>query len=294
MRGDKLQKLRRQYPACSIPVASPPIRMIHPFESSFTGIVLAGERGPHDPVAQAAGVCCKSLAPVAGQPMVLRVMDTLDAAADIGEQILCGPAWETVKRSPELQRRIESGNVRWMAPKSSPSRSAFRALQSLPRETPALITTADHALLNTDILDYFCEHARGSGCDVVVGLASHELVTRTYPDVRRTVIRFRDHDYQGCNLFAFLSPESRQAARFWKRIEHQRKHPLRLMSVLGWTTVLRYLCNRLSLDETLAALSRRVRVRIGAVILPFAEAAIDVDKVSDWEFAQRVLGASDT
>jgi len=66
------------------------------------------------------------------------------------------------------------------------------------------------------------------------------------------------------------------------------------MSVLGWTTVLRYLCNRLSLDETLAALSRRVQLKIGAVILPFAEAAIDVDKVSDWEFAERVLGASDT
>jgi hypothetical protein len=143
--------------------------------------------------------------------------------------------------------------------------------------------------LRTEILEYFCEHARGSGCDVVVGLASHELVTRTYPDVRRTVIRFRDHDYQGCNLFAFLSPESRQVARFWKRIEHHRKHPLRLMGALGWMTVLRYLCNRLSLDETLAALSRRVQVRIGAVILPFPEAAIDVDKASDWEFAERVL-----
>jgi hypothetical protein len=124
----------------------------------------------------------------------------------------------------------------------------------------------------------------------VVGLASHALVTRAYPDVRRTVIRFRDDNYQGCNLFAFLSAESRQVARFWMRIEQHRKHPLRLMGVLGWTTVLRYLGNRLSLDQTLAALSRRVQVRIGAVILPFAEAAIDIDKVSDWEFAERVLG----
>lgn len=264
--------------------------MTHPLENSFTAIVLAGERGPDDAVARAAGVCCKSLVPVAGQPMVLRVLDTLNAAVEIDEQVLCGPDWDAVEQNPALRKRIESGSVHWIAPKASPSRSAFSALQSLPDDRPALITTADHALLTTDMLEYFCEQARASDCDVVVGMASNTLVSRTYPDVARTVIRFRDDDYQGCNLFAFMSAESRQVARFWKRVEHHRKQPLRIARALGWMTVLRYLLNRLSLDEALAAISKRVQVRIGAVILPFPEAAIDIDKVSDWEFAERVLG----
>lgn len=263
--------------------------MNHPLENSFTAIILAGDRVPDDAVARAAGVCCKSLAPVGGQPMVLRVMDTLDATADIGNQILCGPDWSAVEQNAALKKRIESGTVHWIAPKASPSRSAFRALQSLPDDQPALITTADHALLTTDILDYFCGEARAGDYDVVVGLASNELVKRTYPDVTRTVIRFRDNDYQGCNLFAFMSAESRQVARFWKRVEHRRKQPLRIAGALGWWTVLRYLFNRLSLEEALAAISKRVQVRIGAVILPFPEAAIDIDKASDWEFAERVL-----
>jgi GTP:adenosylcobinamide-phosphate guanylyltransferase len=264
--------------------------MSHPLEHSFAAIILAGERGPDDEVARAAGVCCKSLVPVNGQPMVLRVMDTLDATADIGNQVLCGPDWSAVEQNAGLKKRIESGIVHWIAPKTSPSCSAFRALQSLPKDQPALITTADHALLTTDILDYFCEQARASDCDVMVGLALDELVSRTYPDVARTVIRFRDNGYQGCNLFAFMSAESREVARFWKRMEHHRKQPLRIAGALGWWTVLRYLLNRLSLEEALAAISKRVQVRIGAVILPFPEAAIDIDKVSDWEFAERVLG----
>ena len=44
--------------------------------ASLTAIVLAADRTPRDPVARAAGVPCKSLAPVGGRPMVLRVLDT--------------------------------------------------------------------------------------------------------------------------------------------------------------------------------------------------------------------------
>ena len=43
-------------------------------ELPFTAIVLAGDRVPGDPVARAAGVPCKALAPVGGVPMVLRVL----------------------------------------------------------------------------------------------------------------------------------------------------------------------------------------------------------------------------
>ena len=37
----------------------------------FTALVLAGSRGAADPVAQAAGVAHKALAPVGGIPMIL-------------------------------------------------------------------------------------------------------------------------------------------------------------------------------------------------------------------------------
>jgi GTP:adenosylcobinamide-phosphate guanylyltransferase len=47
-------------------------------ERLFTAVVLAGDRGSEDPVARAAGVRSKSLTPVGGRPMVLRVIDALE------------------------------------------------------------------------------------------------------------------------------------------------------------------------------------------------------------------------
>ena len=77
---------------------------------------------------------------------------------------------------------------------------------------------------------------------------------------------------------------------FWRRVEAQRKHPLRVIRILGWTTVLRYLLGRLTLDKALGLLSARLGCTAVAVVLPYAEAAIDVDTVADWQEAGRIAG----
>ncbi len=92
---------------------------------------------------------------------------------------------------------------------------------------------------------------------------------------------FSDGDFCGCNLFAFLTPEGRRAARFWRRIEQQRKKPMVLIGLLGWRSVIRYRLGMLSLEEALTRLGKRLGLRIRAVILPYANAAIDVDSIAD-------------
>ncbi len=256
----------------------------------FTAVVLAGDRAPDDPVAQAAGVCCKALSPVGGIPMVLRVLKALGTAREIDTHILCGPPWSAVEQEAELQARITSRQVTWMANEASPSASAYAVMQALPETTPVLLTTADHALLTTRIVDFFCAEARTSGCDMVVALAPHDLVTTTYPGVRRTVLTFREGAYCSCNLFAFLTPRARAVADFWRRVERQRKKPLRVIGVLGWVALWRYWLGRLSLTEGLDQISRRMGLRVGTVIMPFPEAAVDVDTVSDWRFAEKLVG----
>jgi len=258
-------------------------------KQKFTAVVLAADRGPDDPVARAAGSRCKSMAPIDGTPMVLRVLDALSESTSINARILCGPAQSIVNREPDLDARIRSGEVGWMANLQTPSTSAYQVLQSLPEQTPVLLTTADHAMLSARIVDYFCTNARGTGCDVVAGVARHEAVTKAYPRTQRTATRLQDGSYCGCNLFAFLTPCARRAADFWRQVETQRKKPLRVIRVLGVTAVLRYLLGQLSLTEALERVSRRLGFKAGAVIIPFPEAAIDVDSVADWELVQAIV-----
>ena len=257
----------------------------------FTAVVLAADRGPDDPVAKAAGVRCKSLTPVGGKPMVFRVLDALTASQVVNTYILCGPPKSVVDQEPDLRTLIASGRVQWFENQATPSSSAFHVLQTLPDESPVLLTTADHALLSARIVDFFCSEAQATGCDVVAGVARHEAVTAAYPQTRRTAIRLEDGAYCGCNLFAFLTPRARLAADFWRRVENQRKNPLRVIRVLGWSAILRYLMGRLSLNEALGRISRRLGFKAGAVVLPCPEAAIDVDSVGDWQLVENIVSS---
>ena len=258
-------------------------------ERPFTAVVLAGDRKPGDPVAEAAGVSCKSLIPVGGRPMVLRVLDALEEAREIESVILCGPHRAAIGEEEELHARIASGKVKWVESQATPSSSTYQVLQSLADEISVLVTTADHALLTAEMVNYFCSGARGSGKDVVVGLALHELVTAKYPETKRTAIPLGDGSYCSCNLFGFLTPEARSAAHFWRKVESQRKKALRLISAFGWMAVLHYLLRRPSLEEGLGRISQRLGLSAGAVVMPFPEAAVDVDTVSDWKLVESIV-----
>jgi GTP:adenosylcobinamide-phosphate guanylyltransferase len=255
----------------------------------FSAIILAADREPGDPVAESAAVSCKALAPVSGREMVLRVLDTLAEADEIEKRLLAGPAINSIEQNPELSELISSGKVKWFAPQGTPSTSAFNVLQSLPEDIPVLVTTADHALLTAEMVDHFCSEARASGCDVIAGVAEYELLAEAVPGTRRTVTQLADGGYCGCNLFAFLTPQSRRAADFWRKVEQERKNPLRIIKVMGWTAVISYLLGRLSLEQALGKLSQRMGLRVGVVRMPFAEAAIDVDKVEDLFLVESIL-----
>jgi hypothetical protein len=220
--------------------------------------------------------------------MLLRVMDALRGSAEIGPCILCGPDKAILEQSGRIKSRLDSSRIDWVPHRESPSASAFHVLQSIAEDRPVLVTTADHALLRPHIVDHFCAHARSLGDDLCAALATRELIATAYPGMRRTVTRLKDGAFCFCNLFAFCTPKARLAADFYRRVEAQRKKPLRVVSALGWMTVLRFALGRLSLAEMLGRVSERLEMRVGAVLMPYAEAAVDVDTVNDWHFAESI------
>ena len=221
--------------------------------------------------------------------MVLRVLDTLAEAREVDSVAVCGPSESLLPHEPELCARITAGKIAWIPPQATPSASTFHVLKGLPHDSPVLVTTADQAFLTAEIVDFFCRKARATECDVVVGLASHAEVMAAYPQTKRTSTRLRDGGFCSCNLFAFLTPRARNAAEFWRKCERNRKKPWRMMREIGWQVVIRYFLGALSLNEVLKRLSTRMDLKAGAVILPFPEAAVDVDTVDDWRLVEEVL-----
>jgi GTP:adenosylcobinamide-phosphate guanylyltransferase len=251
--------------------------------------VLAGSRGPDDPVARARGVRHKCLAPVAGVPMVVRVVDALAACPTVGRIAVALEDQALAEDVPALRALVAAGRCALLTTAATPSLSVQHALDALPEPLPLLVTTGDHPLLTPDIVAHFLAAARASGADLVAGLTPATVIRQAYPDAARTYLRFRDERYSGANLFAILAPAGRRAVAFWRRVEQERKRPWRLVRAFGWRPLLAYLLGRLTLDDAMARASSTVGARLAAIVMPQPEAAIDVDKTADLELVERIL-----
>ncbi len=258
--------------------------------TEFTAVILAADRHADDPLVRASKASCKALVEVDGLPMLQRVVLTLQASTHVRDILLCGPAAEQLAGNDFLQNALNTGQISWLAPQNSPSKSAYQAMQSLPPNKPVLVTTADHPLLTAEITDYFLSRAVETGADVAVAVVTFSAIAEKFPNAKKTVTRLRDGGYCGCNLFAFLTQRSHRVAAAWRKVEQQRKKPLRLISQLGWWSVLRYLLGLMTLNQALAELSARLNVCIKPVHLPFPEAAIDVDSVADQRLVEEIAG----
>lgn len=249
-------------------------------------LVLAGSRGPEDPVAKLMGVSHKAFAPIAGVPMLVRVVRALIASPSVGMVHIAIERPELVEQHPELGLLLAGGRIALLPAEGSPSRSVSAALDRLG--TPLFVTTADHALLRPEWVDHFLTHLP-DGTDVCVGLARDSVIQAAVPETKRTYLRFADGAFSGCNMFAFRTPAAAGVAQTWRQVEAQRKHPLRMIRLLGPLSILRFLLGRLTLTAALARLGRITGARAGVVEMPFGLAAVDVDKAADVELAERLL-----
>lgn len=259
----------------------------------FTAIVLAADRTAGDPVAAETGVACKAFAPIHGTPMIIRVLDALEASDRVKTIIVCGPPKSALPGCPELERRIASRRVIWLPNLDSPSRSADSGLTHIDQNSPVLLTTADHALLTSSIVRYFLDESQKSGSDATVGVVKYEDVAAAFPGVKRTVIRLQDGGVCGCNLYAFLNPRGRGLVSFWQRAEDLRKHPGQLIAqTFGLMAVFLYLFGLLTLARGLKAVSAKTGIKVQPVFLPFPQAGVDVDKVEDMLLVESVLAGA--
>ena len=255
--------------------------------SCFDAVVLAGERKKASPLLSHFGVPTKSLIKVAGEPMISRVVHALMDTHMVERIFLCGEDKALFRDIPFVASLMDSGQVVWVQNEKGPSLSAYKALNETGAVRPVLLTTSDHALLAPEHVRFFCDKALSHAGDLAVGLANMKSLSK-YPQVRRTSYKFKNGIYCTCNLFGFLNRRSFEAARFWVGLEEKRKNPVKVVMGFGIIWALRFILGNLSLNAALGRASRVIGCKIEAIIMPYGEAALDVDTLEDWKLVQQI------
>jgi len=267
-------------------------------DSRFDVLVLAGRRDPNDALARRAGAPHRVLLDVAGEPMLLRVLRTLRSHPRVARLELCSDSPDLIAAIPELANMLANCDFELIGARDTPSLSVLAALDAHAAdpnagERPLLLTTADHALLDHAMLDFVFERALASPADLLVGLVSERVITGRFPEAKRTYLPLRGARFSGANLFVLMSDDARRVIEFWRRAEHDRKKPWKLVRHFGLGSLALFLAKRLDLRAAFERVSRTIGVRVEALEIPIAEAAVDVDKFEDWMLVNEILSGQE-
>ena len=249
---------------------------------SWTAVVLAGSRPGRDPFAEQFGTDLKPLIPVAGEPMVCRPVRALLETRGIGKILV-------VSQSPDRIAAVlpRSRRIKVQESQGTIAETIETLILKHVASFPMLVTTADHALLDTNMLAELIGEAEGA--DLAVGVVERQSLMARLPQTKRTWIAFRGGAYSGANLFAFGSIKALAGIEQWRSVEQDRKKGWRVLSVLGPALLLGALLRLRTLDQTMAAMARKLGMTARVVVLNNPLAAVDVDKPVDHAIVEAIL-----
>ncbi|MEK7344037.1 MAG: nucleotidyltransferase family protein [Pseudomonadota bacterium] len=253
----------------------------------ITAILLAGARPIPDPLAQAAGVPVKPLAPVGGEPMINRPARALLGHPAIGRVIILTQRPDAFADHPAAAWLAADPRVRFETGGQGIASSLLALMEGHALPFPILLTTADHVLLDQAMLDQFVAEAEGA--DIAVAMVERATLIARYPGSRRTWLKFRDGWWSGANIFWIGSARARPVIALWQEVEQDRKKGWKILAAFGLFALLGALLRLLTLRGGIARMGRKFGLEARLVAMAQPEACIDADKAEDVMLIEGIL-----
>ena len=248
---------------------------------SLDAVVLAG--GPADAIsALQPGAPNKAFVEIGGRTLVERVLAALRGSARIARIVAVAPPSTRAHPGVALadEQRPDGATI---------TQSLRNGLAGFEPNRDVLIVASDLPVLTPAAVDDFVRRAVALNADVVYGCLEQRVHAAAFPTVPHTWARLRNGTFCGGGL-ASLKPRALPLLeRFIERLGAARKHPARLASLFGWDVLLRYALGRLRVEDAEARAGAILGAPVRALISPFAETAVNVDRVSDVALAESLL-----
>jgi GTP:adenosylcobinamide-phosphate guanylyltransferase len=248
-------------------------------------IMAGGVPQPGELLYEATQGISKALLDIAGKPMIQWVVDALEGATSIQNIVIIGlnenefPAGGKVRaRLPnqgEMLKNIQAGIAKVMEINSS-TEYVLLVSSDIPAITPAMV-------------DWVTQAAIASGGDACYNVITRQTMETRYPTSRRTYMRLKDQEFCGGDMNVGRTSLITTHSDLWDKLIATRKNPLKQASILGLDTLFLLLLRQLTLEDVAQRASKNIGLKARAIICPYAEVGMDVDKPHQLEIMRADL-----
>jgi len=244
---------------------------------------------PEEPLYTATQGHPKALVDIAGKPMIQWVLDAISQSTVIENVVLVGLSEKSdVKCEKAIHFIPNQGKML-----DNLRAGAEKVLEIDKKAKHVLLVSSDIPAITGEMVDWVVNTAMETDEDVYYNIITREVMEKRYPSSKRTYTHLKDMDVCGGDMnvgrLALLTSEETD---LWERITNARKSPLKQAGLIGFDTLFLLLLRKLTLEKAASNIMKRLKITGRAIVCPYAEVGMDIDKPHQLEILRADLAKS--
>ena len=241
---------------------------------------------PEEPLYPATQGESKALVDVAGKPMIQWILDALSEAKTVDNVIIVGL---TEKSGLECSKKMYfvSNQGKMVANLQAGAR---KVKEINPKAEHVLIVASDIPGITGEMIDWVINTDMQTDLDVYYHILQREVMEKRYPGCKRTWTHLKDMEVCGGDMnMGRLSLLLSEDTDMWEKITDARKSPFKQAALVGFDTAILLLTGQLTLEKAETNIMTRLNITGKAIVCPYAEVGMDVDKLFQLEIMREDL-----
>jgi GTP:adenosylcobinamide-phosphate guanylyltransferase len=227
----------------------------------------------------------KAMLDVAGKPLIQWVLDGLSESQKVENVVIVGldPEHDLVCEKPmifvpnqgDMLHNIREGTL--------------KAQQVNPEAEFVLSVSSDIPGITGEMIDWTIDSVLQTDHDLYYNVITRQVMEARYPESNRSYVKLKDYEVCGGDMNVFRVSIVTKHEEFFTRLIAARKNVFKQAALVGYGTLLLLLMRRLTIEAGVERASKSLGIRGRAVICPYAEIGMDVDKPHQLEILRTDL-----
>ena len=228
----------------------------------------------------------KATLEIGGKPMLQWVIEALDQASSIDSIIVVG--------CEDYQGHFSLSKPVVFIPGGEDMITSFQngaeaVLEKTPEAKAVVIVSSDIPLLTPESVDWVVNTSLESDDDLYYCVIDQKVMDTRFPDSGRSYTRLKDINICGGDLAVVNLNLFTSNNEFWGKINRARKSVFRQAALIGIDILLLLVLRRLTFNEIVQKVTRRLKIKGQCLICPYPEIGMDIDKSIQLELVRREL-----
>ncbi len=141
-----------------------------------------------------------------------------------------------------------------------------------------MLVSGDLPGIDGAMIDWMAGVIEKNSYEFYYPIIERSLMEKQFPGAERTYVRMKEGEFCGGDLIGIHTSMLKKNNLRGRKLVESRKNPLKQARILGLDMCVRLAAGKLSIDRDVPIICKRLGINGKAIVSPYAEIAMDIDK----------------